>query len=77
MRLQPQVVITLVAAGSIDDYDETRRTSLRAGFAANMGVGIDAVALTIAPASVAMRFEVDVATEEATRPRVPQHAIAG
>jgi len=63
--LQPQVVITLVASGTVDDYDDGKRANLREGFAAEMGVAADDVALTIEAASVLVRFDVDVSSEEA------------
>ena len=62
---QPQVLITLVAAGSVEDFDESRRTGLRTSLAAEVGVDVDDVALTVESASVRLRFDVNVATEQA------------
>ena len=63
--LQPQVVITLVAAGAVDDYDQSTRADLREALASETGVSVDDVALTIEAASVVMRFDVNVESEAA------------
>lgn len=66
VALQTQLVVTLVAAGSSEDYDQERRNALRQRFASSMtGVETSAVSLTVEAASVHLRFAIDVASKEA------------
>jgi hypothetical protein len=66
VTLVPQVVITLVAAGTVEDYDDDARTGLIEAFAAESGVPPEDVTLTIEPASVLIRFVVDLPSEAAS-----------
>ena len=64
VKMQPQVVVTLVAAGAVDDFDQATRAGLREAFATAAGVAMADVALSVEAASVRLRFEVDVPSEE-------------
>jgi len=77
--LQPIVVVTVVAAGSVDDYNGATRLSLREAVALESDVGVDEVALTIKAASVILRFDITLESEQASTQltqRLSQTALA-
>ena len=54
---RPAVEMTLLAAGSVEDYDDTKRQSLKDSVAA-LNPGAEEVLLTIRPASVSITLQI-------------------
>ena len=62
----PAVRVSLTAAGTVSDYDDTQKASIASAFATSAGVAADKVTVTILPGSVIIDVEIRVPTAAAS-----------
>ena len=63
----PAVRVSLTAAGTVSDYDDTQKASIASAFATSAGVAADKVTVTILPGSVIIDVEIRVPTAAASQ----------